>query len=82
MTPARISPFAAAAAALPPQKPLELLPELDDILLDLGELQLFGDCASQAGEDITNCRLFWRGLAQAAEKLDQICQRLREAGHE
>lgn len=81
MTPARISPFAAAAAALPPQN-IDALPVLDDIQRDLDELLILWDCALTFAEDITRNRLLRRSLEEAANKLDTLCEQLREAGHE
>ena len=83
MTPARISPFAAAAAAfLPLNDSTAPLPALDDIQRDLDELLTLWDCAITHGEDITRNRLLRRSLEDAANKLDTLCEQLREAGHE
>ena len=82
-TPARISPFAAAAASLPPRHTsVVTLPVLDDIQRDLDELLMLWDCARASGEDITRNRLLRRSLEDAANKLDTLCEQLREAGHE
>ena len=83
-TSARISPFAATAASLPSQDhpTPNTLPALEDIQCDLDELLILWDCARASGEDITHCRIFRRVLEQAAGKLDEVCQQLREAGHE
>ena len=82
MTPARISPFAAAAASLPPRHTsVATLPALDDIQRDLDELLMLWDCAITHGEDITRNRLLRRCLEQAAGKLDEVCQQLRETHH-
>ena len=83
MTPARISPFAAAAAAfLPLNDSTAPLSALDDIQRDLDELLMLWDCAHASGEDITRNRLLRRSLEDAANKLDTLCEQLREAGHE
>lgn len=80
-TSARISPFAAATASLPPQN-IDAVPALEDIQRDLDELLTLWDCAITHGEDITRNRLLRRGLEDAARKLDALCAQLREAGHE
>ena len=83
MSQARISPFAVAAAALlPPNDSTAPLPALDDIQRDLDELLMLWDCARASGEDITRNRLLRRSLEDAANKLDTLCEQLREAGHE
>ena len=83
MTQARISPFAAAAAApLSPQSVFDPLPELDAIQRDLDDLLALWACALKAGEDITRLRLLRQALEQAAGRLDEVCQNLRGAGHE
>ena len=81
MTLASITPFAAAAASLPPQN-IDAVPALEDIQRDLDELLMLWDCAITHGEDITRNRLLRRGLEDAANKLDTLCEQLREAGHE
>lgn len=82
-TSARISPFAAATASLPPRHTsVATLPALDDIQRDLDELLMLWDCARASGEDITRNRLLRRSLEEAANKLDTLCEQLREAGHE
>ena len=81
MTPASITPFAAAAASLQPQN-IDAVPALEDIQCDLDELLTLWDCAITHGEDITRNRLLRRGLEDAARKLDTLCEQLREAGHE
>lgn len=59
-TPARISPFAATAASLPPRHTsVATLPALDDIQRDLDELLMLWDCARASGEDITRNRLIF-----------------------
>ena len=83
MSQASISPFAAAAAAfLPPNDSTAPLSALNDIQRDLDELLMLWDCAIPHGEDITRNRLLRRCLEQAAGRLDEVCQQLREAGHE
>ena len=82
MSQARISPFAAAAAAfLPLNDSTAPVPALDDIQRDLDELLTLWDCAITHGEDITRNRLLRRCLEQAAGRLDEVCQQLREAHH-
>jgi len=49
---------------------------------DLDELLMLWDCARASGEDITRNRLLRRSLEDAANKLDTLCEQLREAGHE
>ena len=83
MSQASISPVAAAAAALlPPNDSTAPLSALDDIQRDLDELLMLWDCARASGEDITRNRLLRRSLEDAANKLDTLCEQLREAGHE
>ena len=83
MASASISPFAAAAASLPPRHTsVATLPALEDIQCDLDELLTLWDCAITHGEDITRNRLIRRSLEDAANKLDTLCEQLREAGHE
>lgn len=82
-TSARISPFAAAAASLPPRHTsVATLPALDDIQRDLDELLMLWDCAHASGEDITRCRIFRRALERATDQVEQLREHLREAGHE
>lgn len=81
MRQASITPFAAAAASLPPQN-IDAVPALEDIQCDLDELLMLWDCARASGEDITRNRLLRRSLEDAARKLDALCEQLREAGHE
>ena len=80
MSQASITPFAAVAAAfLPLNDSTAPLPALDDIQRDLDELLTLWDCAITHGEDITRNRLLRRCLEQAAGRLDEVCQQLREA---
>ena len=83
MTPARISPFAAAAASLPPRHTsVATLPAPAHIQRAPPRLLMLWDGARASGEDIARNRLLRRSLEDAANKLDTLCEQLREAGHE